>query len=203
MCLYVKNRNQGRNQCVLAPETAKKPIPCFKVVLKVVTQPYKYDENIGEQFRDYEKVEYVSPWRREPWHDRFTYSIGHVAEHNPTPLFGPSRNVPLRAERHYYRGENEGYNYTVDPGIHTWNAKSPGAEKYMLWLKEQLVKHSHCYPYCCATPVILECEIPAGTRYYRGIAWADDKVRCAGYASERVKVIKEREMPCACSTKTE
>lgn len=195
MCLYVKSGNQGSNQYVLAPEIAKKPIPCLKVVLKVVTQPYKYDENMDEQFRDYEKTEYVSPWRREPWHDKFTYSVGQVVEHNPAPLLGSSRYIPMRAERHYYRGENEnGYNYTVDPGIHTWNAKSPGAEKYVQWLKEEIVKHSYCYPYCCATPVILECEIPAGTRYYRGIAWADSKVKCSGYASEKVKVIKEREL---------
>lgn len=200
MCLYVKNRNQGSDQCVLAPETAKRPIRCLKVVLKIVTQPYKYDESVGEQRRDYEKVEYVSPWRREPWHDKFTYSVGQVVKHNPASLLRPDRYVPLRAERHYYRGWNEdGYNYTVDPGIHTWDAKSPGAEKYMQWLKGYLAKHSQCYPYCCATPVILECEIPTGTRYYRGIAWADDKAKCAGYASESVKVIKEREMPCAYS----
>ena len=91
-------------------------------------------------------------------------------------------------------GENDGYNYTVDPGIHTWDAKSQGAEKYVSWLKEKLARHSYGYPYCCATPVILECEIPAGTKYYSGIAWADDKVKCAGYASEKVKVIKEREI---------
>lgn len=194
MCLYVKNRNQGSNQYVLAPETAKRPIRCLKVVLKVVTQPYKYDEGADEQLRKQVKVEYVSPWRREPWHDKFTYSVGQVVKHNPESLLRLNRFVPLRAERHYYRGENGGYNYTVDPGIHTWDAKSPGAEKYVSWLKEHIGKHSYGYPYCCATPVILECEIPAGTRYYRGIAWADDKVKCAGYASECVKVIKEREI---------
>ena len=183
MCLYMKFEHEDGQKPLpeeLPSKTAKESIPCLKVVLKIVTK----DENGAE------KVRYISPWRRSPWFDDFQYPMGEVVNHDPPEVLKKNRYTEFKSRFK----SSDVYCYVVDTGLHTWNPTDNGAQRYLRWLKKQDKESlERRFRLKNAALTILECEIPTGTRYFEGVAWPDREGRCSGYASDKLKVIKERE----------
>ena len=188
MCLYVKRRPTYLEYECPSPSVATEPIRCLKVVRKV----HIPDPNSGMD----ETVEYKPPIRGYG----FRYYIGETVGMGDFRFENaPCRENILQATASdCMTASIMGYEHEVNYGLHTYRPDSQGARFLYGALKHQIERRDNealFFPSRTRTgwdePVILECEIPAGALYYEGVSEESNSIDTRGYASEKLKVLRE------------
>lgn len=188
MCLYVnmKENDPVDEQGSPLPKVSDKPIRCLKVARKMHVPGQTPDEP--------EFVYYMPPIRD---YYGFMYEVGKTAEMKGSPGKEPEPihavHTPCMAAIYM------DMQFEVNMGLHTYRPESQGARFLYDALLEQITRR------CSAEQVergwlgetkwdeavILECEIPAGVPYYEGITEESRRIDTRGYASEKLKVLRE------------
>lgn len=87
---------------------------------------------------------------------------------------------------------SNGFKYRVDAGIHTFSLKGDAARSVYEWGKQELEYYDHVLS-DRDNIAILECEIPIGAEYYKGVANCFNEhyqVDERGYVSDKLHVIR-------------
>lgn len=185
MCLYIRYGRKNEDGTPL-PYVSDKPVRCYKVVRKIHTACPAPD-NGGRK----ESVKYVPPIRDS--YD-FEYRIGETADMKTVPF--NDRGVFAEANP---LADTEGYEHLVNYGLHSCKVSSHQASFLYDALRYQMdcrKKEAEENPYWPARngwdePAVLECEIPAGVPYFEGISELYKDIDSGGYASEKLRVIRE------------
>lgn len=154
------------------PSVSSQGIKCIKVVRKCIGK----DNN----------TEYTSLF---DLHDIVKYNIGEITRMGDRYKFEAKPRSSW-----WYTGfvSKSSYSYYCGPGIHTFKPDAVKAWKNVYdWAKDEFKKG---YPDIIGISV-LECEIPAGIKYFEGISTclSDNTILEYGYCSESVRVIREIE----------
>lgn len=170
---------------------AKKPIKCLKVVAVFVIP------GVGPVYRSF-----------YAFNGSVEYKIGGVVDMNEgrTEAAKDKLRTQLRTlpSKWYNEGPYEGrlndrssFEYRVEAGIHTFSPKGNGARSVYEWGKKEIERYreySSEYDLINRNDVaILECEIPAGAEYYKGISTCFSErhqVDENGYTSDKLHIIR-------------
>lgn len=168
MCLLIKGTD-------IAPKTAQEPIRC----LKVVTAKTKTTSD-GVETR------YFS-----------FYGFGGTIEYVPGQTVDMNQNKSVPDDfmpKPYTNGFSD--SWRVEAGIHTFMPDANGARGVYEWGMQEIdyeKRHDNFRFYQDESVAILECEIPAGARYFEGNATCfgkDYNVDERGYVSDLLHVVR-------------
>lgn len=174
MCLFVKSDKKGN---IPQRSIAKKPIRCLKIAIKATRTTES-----GET-----ETVYYPPFM---YYLDVVYRIGQSVCYNPHGYYRP-----FGAHR-LYSGKNR-YNCVVDFGLHAWNPKSKScAMKIMFdYVKDTNLLDMQNYKGGDLEVVLLECEIPVGAEYFKGLEHSinshNERRYGSAYASTNLEVIRE------------
>lgn len=166
---------------------AKKPIKCLKVVA-VLNMP-----GVGPVYRSF-----------YAFNGSIEYKIGGVVDMNEGRTEAVKDKLRTLPSKWYNEGPYEGrlnnnnrssFEYRVEAGIHTFSPKSNGARSVYEWGKKDIEHYRHkLYDLSDRNDVaILECEIPVGAKYYKGISNCFSErhqVDENGYTSDKLHIIR-------------
>ncbi len=170
------------------PRVSDKPIRCLKVARKM----HVPGQTPGEQ----EIVYYIPPIRD---YYGFRYEVGKTTEmkRSPDKESEPIHAVHTPCTAAIYMGMQ----FEVNMGLHTYHPDSQGARFLHNALKRRIERihnedgEAPFFPSGTRTgwdeAVVLECEIPAGVPYYEGVSEESGRIDTRGYASEKLKVLRE------------
>lgn len=155
--------------------TAKNPIRCLKVVA-VSNTP---DGPVYHSFYSF--------------NGSIKYKIGGTADMNDGKgLKDELRTLPYYGYERGQLNESDNFKRRVEAGIHTFSPEGDAARSVYEWGK----KESKFYNNILSDRddiAILECEIPAGAKYYKGVAtcFQDSyQVDERGYVSDKLHIIR-------------
>lgn len=164
---------------------AKKPIRCLKVVA-VLNMP-----GVGPVYRSF-----------YAFNGSVEYKIGGVVDMNEGRTEAAKDKLSTLPSKWYNEGPYEGrlndksgFEYRVEAGIHAFSPKGNGARSVYEWGKKEIERYRNYSEYLINRNdvAILECEIPVGAEYYKGISTCFSErhqVDENGYTSDKLHVIR-------------
>lgn len=164
---------------------AKKPIRCLKVVA-VLIMP-----GVGPVYRSF-----------YAFNGSVEYKIGGTVDMNEGRTEAAKDKLRTLPSKWYNEGPYEGllndkssFEYRVEAGIHAFSPKGNGARSVYEWGKKEIERYRNYSEYLINRNdvAILECEIPVGAEYYKGISTCFSErhqVDENGYTSDKLHIIR-------------